>query len=87
MARPKGRIGHECDTKDGELVCKRVLKHEDGTKTTLASAGKRVDGQCNPISTHMSGEAEHLDKLHEFMDKRVKVGCKVKEEKNVPDDY
>jgi len=80
----KGRIKTRCKTDGGELKCERVLEHSDGSTTTLARRGARVDGQCNAITTFMEGEDKELGKLNEFMDNRLKIGCKVK---NPPEDY
>ena len=80
----KGRVKVDCKTEGGELKCERYIEHPDGSRTQLAAGGKRTDAQCNAVTTFMSGEEKEMEKLNEFMDKRVKVACKVT---NPPEDY
>ena len=71
----KGTINNECITENGELKCRRFRRSADGTETTLATVSKRVDAQCNEVTTHMSGEERELDKLNKFTDGKLRVKC------------
>lgn len=77
-------IQEECKTENGELKCKFFKQNKDGTRITLAEAGKRVDGQCNAITTFIRGDKRYTQELSDMMDKRVVLKCSAK---NVPEDY
>lgn len=77
-------IQEECRTENGELKCKLSKKAKDGTRVILAEAGKKVDGQCNAVTTFIRGDQKYTGQLNEMMDKRVTLKCPAK---NLPEDY
>ncbi len=81
MAEP---MQEECKTENGELKCRIFRQGKDGSRVTLAEGGKRVDAQCNAVTTFIRGDKRHTQELSDMMDKRVVLKCPTKK---LPEDY
>lgn len=81
----KGRIKDRCDKdpETGEVVCKRVRVHQDGTQEDIAGFSVNVDANCNPVATSsFENEDGGLDALERKSLSRIVGKCK-----NLPADY